>query len=199
MAQQSEGQAVEQIGRDMRYTPPQERAWYVVQTAPKSEQRVADGLELRGLTTYVPKATKWVFPRHRKSRNRRREKVSPPRFPRYVFVDIQGRLAWDAIHETPGVTGVICMGLTPVRLPRTVIEDLMAAEDMGMFDETTGPIEALIGADVVLMSGPLEGYQAVVTAPPRAGDPEARLTVELPLFGRRQPVVVSLDKIRVLA
>ena len=174
-----------------------DQAWYVIYTAPKCERQVERDLRDGGFATYLPMASRWG--RLRGRAQRKRVKLIVPAYPRYVFASAFGGMDWERIHRTNGVVGIVCMGSAPARLSRVDIENVMAAEDMGCFDFMADTVRMLVGSSVMLTAGPFDGYVATVTRAPRSADMDALVTTEVALFGRATPVILPLDKIRVLA
>lgn len=171
--------------------------WYVIHTNPRCEDRALKGLAAAGIEAYAPKAWRWKW--IRSGGKRRREREPGFAYPRYLFVRTSGVADWEAIHRTHGVAGIVCMGLVPVRVPQRTVEKIQVAEDMGCFDFTAELVTLRVGSKVVLTAGPFDGYVAVVTKAPRAGNPAASVSTELNFLGRRTAVVVPLDRCEVVA
>lgn len=170
--------------------------WYVVTTEAKAEPRVAARLAEAGIVAYVPMATRWVRPRHRKAKGKR-ERSTSPAFSRYVFVGLDGLAAWSEILATAGVVWVISIDGAPLRVSTAEVEGVMAAEDMGAFDFTAEVRRVNVGDKILLTAGPLDGYTAVVSRVPKAIDKPVEAEVEM--MGRKVATVVPLDKLQRLA
>lgn len=70
--------------------------WHAVYTRPRAEKKVTQGLQLLGIETYCPMATRvrqW---------SDRRKKISVPAIPSYVFVRV-GEQERHYVFEVPGV------------------------------------------------------------------------------------------------
>lgn len=186
--------------------------WYVMRSVPRSEKRAAAALERGGLEVYLPMARRWRRIRHRKGKGAR-EKVEVPLFPGYFFAAFPGAIDWEIVHRAApdGVTGFVVVKDTPARISVREIEGLRAAEDMGCFDQTDEPIRLVVGGEVVITSGPLDGYVAVVERVPKAADKPLAVSIvgkladrghgapEVERMPSRMSTVVRLDSVRALA
>lgn len=186
--------------------------WYVMRSQPRLEVKASAALERGGLSVYLPMARRWRRIRHKKGKGAR-ERVEVPLFPGYFFAAFQGAIDWEVIHRAApdGVAGFVTVKDTPARISAREIERLKAAEDMGCFDQTDEPIRLVVGGEVVITSGPLDGYVAVVERVPKAaGKPLAVSIVgkladrgddapEVERMPSRMSTVVRLDSVRALA
>lgn len=145
--------------------------WYVLRSQPRLEVKASTALERGGLSVYLPMARRWRRIRHKKGKGAR-ERVEVPLFPGYFFAAFQGAIDWEVIHRAApdGVAGFVTVKDTPARISAREIERLEAAEDMGCFDQTDESIRLVVGGEVVITSGPLDGYVAVVERLPRSAD-----------------------------
>lgn len=170
--------------------------WYVVHTNPRCEARAMAGLRARGFQVYAPQEVVWKT--IRKGRGKRRVRSPRPAFPRYLFVGMR-TLSWEAIHSCDGVAGIVCMDHAPIRIRAKEIDNLMVAEDMGMFDHAIEPKAVKVGGKVMLTYGPFDGYKATVKTVDGRNDEAKRLTVEVDILGKGTPMEVPIDMIRLLA
>lgn len=168
--------------------------WGLLWTAPRSEILARDDLEARGFEVYLPMSRRTVRSRHRKASEP--VEVLRPAFPRYLFVGAD-RFDWTLSRRALGIVAIIAIEGAPVFVSRHSIEDVMALQDMGYFDEVApgagSPVSLHVGEAIVLTSGLLEGAMGAVTALPRRRD--GRVTIDL--MGRA--VKVPLDQVRRLA
>lgn len=172
--------------------------WYVIHTNPRCEGRAANGLKARGFEVYMPQETVWKTIRNRKGKGAKRARSHRPLFSRYLFVGML-TMAWELIHTCDGVAGIVCMNSAPARIAARKIADLMAAEDMGMFDNCIEPQKVMIGDRVMLTHGAFDGYRATVKRIDGKNDDNMRVTVEVDLLGKATPAVIPIDMIRLLA
>jgi transcription antitermination factor NusG len=168
--------------------------WGLIWTAARAEETAAAALRRIGVETYLPTARHLV----RRSRHVKQATVEMrvPVFPRYLFVGID-RPDWQRLRSASGVSAIVAIRGEPVMIGRREIEDVMAAEDMGLFDEAVadgGPTVRLrIGDAVELVGGAMIGYTGSVVAVP----PSQARRIRVEICGL--PVSVSLDQIRKLA
>jgi transcriptional antiterminator RfaH len=153
--------------------------WLVAQIVNSAEKPIARYLGQLGIEWYVPKQRLHVFDR----RTERKRYIVRPLFPGYAFLR-----AWrHSLLEIPGVLGVIVDGNgEPAhnrRLDRE-IEALRAKHDRRGFIRIEPKSRFAPGDQVRVLTGVFReflGRCAKVRAP-------GHVTVELELFGRRQPV-----------
>jgi transcription antitermination factor NusG len=166
--------------------------WFVVQVAPGAEKAVAEAVRALGLSAYVPMRT--IF--RRVSRSRRRVKARPPLFARYVFVDlVPDPRCWAAVRVIKDVSGFLTLtnDAAPARIAEETIGDLMAAEDMGFFDETR-PVDGTVirvSTRVVIIAAPYVGFEGVVEA-------RGRKVAYVRLICSRHLVTVPVDGLVIL-
>src|ERR1041384_6605865 len=128
--------------------------WYVLQSKPHQERRVAEYLNRRKLEVYLPLIR--VNPVNPRSAH------ECPYFPSYLFakVDLQvtglGVLQW-----TPGLSRFVEFGGQPGNVPESFIYELKRRLEQihAAGGLTLGGVEH--GTLVKITSGPFEGYQAV--------------------------------------
>ncbi|CAO4162661.1 Transcription antitermination protein RfaH [Methylorubrum populi] len=172
--------------------------WVVAYTDPKREADVARTLRRRAFAAYVPAMTV----------TRRRQTVTQPLLPRYVFIGLRGRLTLYDLRQTPGLEGVVRTGGKPSFVAPGLVAGLRLQEEAGLFDFTTereaeraarafadsraARMAALpLAATVRLVQGPWRGFRGTVVEKL----PPDRLRLGMTLFGRTFEVPVSLDDI----
>ena len=105
--------------------------WYAIQTNPRCERRVIDGLREHGFTVFCPMETHW-----KRGRTKKRERVDSPLFVGYVFF---GLGPWQSIYHArliDGVRGLVSVAGAPLEIPPALIYDLQARQAAGEFDHT---------------------------------------------------------------
>jgi transcription antitermination factor NusG len=169
-----------------------ESFWYVGHAMSGAELRLRDDLRAAGFGAYVP-LRKWLCRRP----GRRVVKFERALFPRYVFIELvpQPR-CWAAVREARDLIGILTNQDVPVRVPDETIGDIMAAEDMRLFDETEFPkgIEVLSGDRVSIIGGSWQGYEAIVESRAKRS---AGLVIDGPKGKSRAKLPVDL--LRILA
>ena len=97
----------------MRLLEPE--AWFVVQVAPRSEQRVASILEYKGYEPFAPTYTS------RKQWSDRVMKLERPLFPVCVFVKTSSSATESLLCSTLGVVHILGLGGSPSPVPVDVL------------------------------------------------------------------------------
>jgi len=162
-------------------------AWYVVYCTIKGEFRAKLALEAQGFTVFLPVEKKWV--RHA----RRRSHAIRPLFSRYLFVRFDiNRDHWYAIKRTDGVEAILTNDSIPVRVPGSIIEDLRAAQAMGVFDQTVKELDLKEGDQVRIASGPFKHFVARV----QEAKSRKRVDILLQLFGSERILRFSAEMLR---
>lgn len=168
--------------------------WFVVQVQFARERAVREDLRAAGFQAYVPMRKLFI----RRPRASRRVKSELPVFPGYVFVDLVPEdRCFVAVRAVEGVVRVLTLtnAETPVLIPDEIMGDLMAAEDMGHFDETRPHRRygIVAGMRVVVAEGVHAGREGAVVA--RRGKSSADVLLD----GMAKPVRLSLDVLLILA
>jgi transcriptional antiterminator NusG len=96
--------------------------------------------------------------------------------------------SWYICRNTRGVTGFVGAGSKPIPLTEEEIANLGIANQA---------IESAfkVGEVVVVISGPLDGYEAVVK---EIDESNAKVVVTVSMFGRDTPAALDLSAIRKL-
>ena len=161
--------------------------WYVVQSRPRSELLAVANLSRQGFEVYLP--------RHRRMRShaRRRDIVSYPLFPGYLFVrfDIL-RDAWRSTASTFGVSRLVGTPDMPLPVPDTVIDQIKAREDTEGFVVATAR-ELRPGDRVTIGAGPFAEMQGIF----EATTGEERVRILLSILGGDVRATVPLSQIAV--
>lgn len=127
-------------------------AWYAVQTAYRCEQRVAQGLTVKGLEVYLPllrEVHQWKD---------RKKDVDVPAFSGYLFVRCESTPANRVkVLETSGVVRLLGGNHGPNRVSEDEIEAVRRTVDSGVACERCD--ELAPGTLVQVKRGPLAGVQ----------------------------------------
>lgn len=120
-------------------------------TAPRAEKKVADRLNEKGLTTYLPmveQIRQW---------SDRKKKVRVPLFNGYLFVQISKDKLWDALQVSGAVKFVNFSG-EHATVSQSEIDAIRRVIETGVAVEVSAdPIEK--GEKVKILGGPLQGFE----------------------------------------
>lgn len=183
-------------GHDERVTE-----WVAVYTNPKREDDVSRELTRRSFVTYAPAMTV----------TKRRRDVLRPLLPRHVFIGFRGSLSFLDLDQTPGLEGVVRMGLKPATVQPEVVDLLREREIAGDFDFSDYKMARLAecakqrerlkkladlesGYGVEIRTGPYLSFRGTYD---RQLD-EERVSIKLTLFGREFPIPIALDHVQVV-
>jgi transcription termination/antitermination protein NusG len=123
--------------------------WFVMYTTSRSEKKVAERLEERGIETYLPiveELRQW---------SDRKKKVQKALFNGYVFVRIARKNLWDAL-QVPGAVKFVNFSGEHATVREEEILTIRRILETGVAVEADGSeIEA--GQEVRIIGGPLEG------------------------------------------
>jgi transcription antitermination factor NusG len=153
--------------------------WYVLYTFPRHEKRVAEQIEMRRFTSFLP-----VYRSVRRWKDRRKE-LELALFPGYVFVRMQleNRLL---VLQLPGVVRLVCFNGQPAAISAEEIEDLRSKLSCGQRIEPHPYLRT--GRRVRVRSGPMQGLEGIVV---RRKD-RCRIVFSIDLIKRS--VAVELDE-----
>lgn len=164
------------------------KRWYVAYTQPTAEHRAAGHLKRQGFDAYLPLCRKiW---RHA----RRKETVSRPLFPRYVFVSFDLEVdRWRSVNGTIGVSWLVCHGEFPAALPDGVIESLRISEG----DEGVVPLSQLVLFDAGARLRVLDGAFTGQTGTYQCMSEAERVVLLFDLIGHKVEVTVPVHAVEV--
>src|SRR5208283_787172 len=127
--------------------------WYALYTCPRHEKRVAEQIEQRHISCFLP-----LYRSVRRWKDRRKE-LELALFPGYVFVrmSIENRLQ---VLQVPGVVRLVSFNGQPAALPAQQIE---ALQDQLSGATRTEPHPFLRkGRRVRVRSGPMQGLEGII-------------------------------------
>ena len=125
------------------------KAWFVVYTHARSEEKASEHLRRQGYLVYLPRLVK------RRRHARYTDFVRAPLFPRYLFISwdqLQDR--WRPILSTVGVCGLVRQGDRPAMVPRGLVEGLQTRERHGAFEHQAQIQSIKHGDPVRVAAGP---------------------------------------------
>lgn len=97
--------------------------WYVINTKPSAEFRVASYLNSKNIKTFMPKLL--VTRKHA----RKIEKVFRPLFPGYIFINTNIKNSVRLINNAIGVKSLLSAGESPSIVPQNVISEIYSITD----------------------------------------------------------------------
>ena len=168
----------------------QEPVWYVIHTYSGYESTVENNLrnmiENNSLQDYifdvkVPVEDDIV------ERNGKKKQVQRRKFPSYVFIKmIYTDRIWFMVTNTRGVTGFV----GPAGRPKPLTEEEVKRMQLEVITAEDFNIE--VGADVRVISGPLENFLGIVDSiiPERQ-----KVKVIVSMFGRETPVELDFSQV----
>jgi len=162
--------------------------WLVLWTKPRAEKRVAQALEAKEITNWLPTITV------RRQWSDRWKDVEFPLFPGYLFV--QNSLAhWSELLKVPGVLTVVKHGNSAARIRESQITDLRAAIPLiATGDQQPEVVTDFELADrVSVVDGPLAGLVGVVRQIRGRG---RRLLIGFEQIGRAVAVSIGSAQVR---
>ena len=132
------------------------KSWYLIHAKPKSEQLAKENLERQGYEIYLP----LILGRIKKQS--KTSKAIQPMFPRYLFIHLSDETDdWGPIRSTLGVSSLIRFGMTPAKVPETLINALKGKENSEGVHEL--PNKTMSPGDkLLIVEGPFEGYEATL-------------------------------------
>ena len=160
--------------------------WYCLHTKPNSEYVVANLLEQRGITVYLPRVS---TPETEHGRQ------SSPFFPCYLFANIDFQVVdFSSVQWTPGLRRFVAFMGQPVPVPAALIDKIRYAEDK--YDATRANMRHNFepGETVRVTAGPLQDMFGLFEGPTT---PSKRVEILLDIVGRltrTQIDVTDLEK-----
>lgn len=168
------------------------KRWYCVHTSPNKEALAAVEITRLGFSTFIPMFTVW-----KREGNREVPVTNKPLFPRYIFVelDMDRPLGVGRIKKSRGVSYLMCdMDGDPVAIPYRAMRAIRDRDDARQSDLKPKKIVSPYhkGQRVKVMSGPFEGFEAMIEGPA----PRQRVQALLMIFGRETPVDFEVADLR---
>ncbi|SHL75241.1 transcription termination/antitermination NusG family protein [Roseibium suaedae] len=168
--------------------------WFIAKTNPRCEGRAVKSLTHAGIETFCPMQTvrrkQWI------KGKRRSKDVQKPLFTGYVFVGLDpDNMAFGVARRCDGIGSFVGISGAPLPVSGARVCDLMAAQDMGMFDHREGHNRIVfeVGEQVIIDGGWIDGEAATVTILPRKIGQDATVEVD----GRK--VRLPVEKLRKVA
>ena len=166
--------------------------WYVVHTYSGYENKVKANIEKtienrklqdQILEVSVPLETAYEI------KNGVKKQVQRKLFPGYVLLHMEmNDETWYVVRNTRGVTGFVGPGSKPVPLTEAEMKN------MGLAKEAEVEIDFAVGDSAIIVSGPFEGAQGIISA---INMHKQSVTVNIEMLGRETPVEISFTDVRV--
>lgn len=153
--------------------------WYALYTRPRHEKQVAEQMEQRRISCFLP-----LYRSVRRWKDRRKE-LELALFPGYVFVQVALRDQL-CVLTLPGAVGLVMFNGQPAALPEAEIEDLRRRLAGYGTVEPHPYLQA--GRRVRVCSGPMQGLEGIIV---RRKD-RCRVVFSLDLI--RRSMVVEVDE-----
>jgi transcription antitermination factor NusG len=154
--------------------------WFAVQTRSRHEKKVADEIQDKGISCFLPQVTRihqW---------SDRRKKVDLPLFPGYVFVQtIPSPEARLSVLRTPGVAGFVGSQGKGTPIPDKQIDDIRVILEQNVPFELYPFLE--VNQRVRIRGGCLHGVEGILVAK----NPDKSLVVSIELIKRSIMVRVT--------
>ena len=172
--------------------------WYVINTYSGHENKVKANLEHR-VKSMSQELTvrRVVVPTESVVETKDGQKVQTERrlWPGYVLVNMDlNDEAWTVVKNTPGVTGFVGAGATPVPLSQPEVDRILHTGAATAL-QTRAQVEFQLGESVKITSGPLADFDGEITDV----NPDAqKLQVMVNIFERQVPVEVGFDNVKKL-
>lgn len=165
---------------------PEGANWYALYTAPRHEKSVADQINRRGISCFLP-----LYRSIRRWKDRRKE-LAMVLFPGYVFVRVSPRERLQVLH-LPGAVRLVAFNGRPVALPEQEIELLRSRLSGTSLMEPHPYLR--VGRRIRVRSGPLQGLEGIIV---RTKD-RCRLVFSIDLIMRSVAVEVDDGEVEFLA
>lgn len=158
--------------------------WYAVSTKPRQEDLAELNLQRLGVETFCPqlKQTKLI--------RRKRQTVTGPLFPGYLFTRFNLDTHYRAVNYARGVRKLVAFGPVPVVVDDEIIEAIRSRLDDGYM---TVPVSSFTPGQVVrIHEGPFEGFEAVFE---REMSDHQRVVLLLQALSYQARVVVDIENV----
>jgi transcriptional antiterminator NusG len=166
--------------------------WYVAHTYSGYENKVKANLEKavenNGLQNLIREV---VVPAEEveEIKNGKRRSVMHKLYPGYVLVHmIMNDVSWYIVRNTRGVTGFVGTGSKPISLTEEEVAGMVGGGHL-----SSVMLDASLGDEVRILSGPLENFTGLVE---EIDDARMKVRVRVSMFGRDTPVELEYDQIQ---
>ncbi|WP_111656343.1 transcription/translation regulatory transformer protein RfaH [Isoalcanivorax indicus] len=162
--------------------------WFLIQSKPRQGSRAEAHLNHQGYQTYLPQIATQTL------RNGRREYITEPLFPGYLFIRLRpGADNWQPIRSTRGVQRLVSFSNTPTPVADAIVDGIR--ERLATQADADGDPLFRPGQTLRLQGGGFEDVEAIF----ERFDGEQRVMVLMNIMNRRQRVRVPLSHVACLA
>jgi transcriptional antiterminator RfaH len=165
------------------------KSWYLVYAKPRQEKSAIENLERQKYEVYFPQI------QVRRTRRGKRQLVTEPLFPRYLFIHLDTQTDnWAPIRSTLGVTSLVRFGSEPARVPDELIHYLRSRQNAEGMHDWAQP-KLVVGERARVVSGPLAGYEGILIAK----SSRERVILLMDLVGGQMRAKLNPDQIEPVA
>ena len=175
-------------------------SWYVVHTQSGYENKVKSNLSSRIASMNMEETIFEVaIPMEDvvEFKNGKKVVLSKKVYPGYLYVRcFLEDASWDVIRNTPGVTGFVGSGTTPVPLSRKDVEGALSEPDEDDMDtpqrRQKPKMEYEVGESVRVKQGPFADFSGQIA---EINEDQLKVKVLVNIFGRETPVELEFSKV----
>src|SRR6059058_2532893 len=170
--------------------------WYVINTYSGHENKVKTNLEHR--IESMNQRTRFrrvVVPTEQviETKAGQKEQAEKRALPGYVLVNMDlNDDAWTVVKNTPGVTGFVGAGSTPVPLSQPEVDRILHT-GTGTMAPARAQVEFTLGESVKVTSGPLSDFDGEIVD---VNPDQQKLKVLVDIFERQVPVELGFDQVK---
>jgi len=170
------------------------KRWYVIHTYSGYEDQVKESLLQRIETLGMQdRIFDIIVPTEKAIRikNGKRKTITEKIFPGYVMVQmIVSDDSWYVVRNTPGVTGFVGSGTTPVPMSEMEVNNIVKRMKT---EEPTYELDIDEGTPVIIIDGPFKNFEGKVIGV----DPQKnKVKVQCTIFGRETPIELDFLQIK---
>ena len=172
--------------------------WYVINTYSGHENKVKANLEHRiESMNQRQRFRRVVVPTEQVIETKDGQKVQIEKrvLPGYVLVNMDlTDDAWTVVKNTPGVTGFVGAGNTPVPLSQPEVDRILHT-GAAAAERPRAEVEFRLGESVKVTSGPLSDFDGEIVD---VNPDQQKLKVLVDIFERQVPVELAFDQVKKL-
>ena len=172
--------------------------WYVINTYSGHENKVRQNLEHRIHSMHMNnRFRRVVVPTDQVIETKDGQKVQTEKrvLPGYVLVNMDlDDDAWTLVKNTPGVTGFVGAGASPLPLSQAEVDRILHT-GTGAAERARAQVEFSLGESVKVTSGPLSDFDGEIVD---VNPDQQKLKVLVDIFERQVPVELGFDQVKKL-
>ena len=170
--------------------------WYVINTYSGHENKVRQNLEHRIQSMHMNnRFRRVVVPTDQVIETKDGQKVQTEKrvLPGYVLVNMDlDDDAWTLVKNTPGVTGFVGAGASPLPLSQVEVDRILHT-GTGAAERARAQVEFSLGESVKVTSGPLSDFDGEIVD---VNPDQQKLKVLVDIFERQVPVELAFDQVK---